>query len=236
MVGSSSGSNLFYGDLVGTSFTAQNPGANNSNTVSYLHVTSFPAVVFNLDSAQISATGAVPDLYSFSPSAKLIAQGSPGNDSFVVGISLAAIQGGGGDDGLDVSFVPGSSSGPTGVTVDLNGGTVRSPSATTVATFAPGCTSATVLCVASVNGSAFNDTYVANAQALSGAISPVDITGNGGTDALNVSHVSTTAATICMPIDDGTSPLGSPPCTATGFVSVGWPSRLRAPLESRSPE
>ena len=221
VVGSSSGSNLFYGDLVGTSFTAQNPGANNSNTVSYLHVTSFPAVVFNLDSAQISATGAVPDLYSFSPSAKLIAQGSPGNDSFVVGISLAAIQGGGGDDGLDVSFVPGSSSGPTGVTVDLNGGTVRSPSATTVATFAPGCTSATVLCVASVNGSAFNDTYVANAQALSGAISPVDITGNGGTDALNVSHVSTTAATICMPIDDGTSPLGSPPCTATGFVSAG---------------
>ncbi len=159
VIGSSTGSNTFYGNVVGTLFTAQN--LNKSNTVSYLH-TSAPAVTFDLSADTISG-GSADDSYSFPASAKLMAQGSPGADTFIVGTTLASIEGGGGADTLNVGNVPGSSSGPTGVTADLNG-SIKTPGNVTVA-HSPGCALPTDLCVTNLIGSTLNDTIIANAEA-----------------------------------------------------------------------
>jgi Ca2+-binding RTX toxin-like protein len=219
VVGSASGSNTFLGNLNGTNFTAQNP-AGSSNTVSYADLISASGVTFKLNSDQISALpaapGSFPDKYSFGP-ASLVAEGSPGSDAFILGQSAATLEGGGGQDALDLSQLLTSGSGSTGASVDLDGGSVTGagiPDPGIV--FTPGCNGASALCVTSVKGSKFDDTYTLNAHAIDGTVPPVQVTGNGGNDTLDLSRIANSPANLCMPIS-GISPLGAPfPCTGNG--------------------
>ena len=124
-----------------------------------------------------------------------------------------ALEGGGGDDTLDLSSIPAPPSGTTGATVDLVNGLISSPSINGV-TFTPGCGSPADLCVSSIKGSNFDDTFIVN----SALAAPLSITGNGrGNDTLDLSDVATPATTtIEMPIVGTTGTPSSPAVTCSG--------------------
>ena len=143
-----------------------------------------------------------------------------------------AIEGGGGGDTLDLSQIPAPASGATGATVDLNAGSVSLPGVTGSgeATFVPGCGAsapATDLCVTTVKGSKYNDTFTANAAALSG-FPALSIAGGAGSDTLSLADIGS-AATVNMPITSGTPPAGAKTCSgatpsATGVVCATSPA------------
>jgi hypothetical protein len=210
VVGSPLGSNTFDGDLLGNTFSA----GSSINTLSYLGF-SGSGVCVNLTSDRVGQScsgGGAADAFAFSPGTLAI-EGSPGNDTFQVGAASVALEGGGGHDTLDLSQTPAPASGTAGVTVDLNGGSVSGPSIGGV-TFTPGCGSAADLCVTTVKGSKFDDSFLAKANSINGAPA-VAITGGGGNDSLNLSAINT-AATIEMPIT-GT------PLPTTGTCSGALP-------------
>ena len=123
VVGSSgNGVNVFDGALLGTTFTAQS----GHNTLSYGALPLGPGVTVNLTTDRVSGSSPTQDSFNFAPGA-LTVQGSQNADSFIVGTSTAVLQGGGGHDSLDLSSVPAPASGTTGVSADLNAGSVTGP-------------------------------------------------------------------------------------------------------------
>ena len=209
VIGSATGGNTFFGDVSGTTFTSQSP----SNTLSYIHGPG--GVTVNLSTDRVSG-GGVADTFSFPLSSTPTIEGSPGTDVFTAGLTPATLQGGGGVDSLDLSQTLAPPFGNSGDFVDLQDGSVTGSGIGSV-TFTPGCASATSLCVTSIHGSRFNDTYEPGSAALGAA--PADflsIAGGTGSDTLDLASVAN-SADICLPIT-GTSPLGTVPCTTTGMV------------------
>jgi Ca2+-binding RTX toxin-like protein len=220
VIGAPQGVNNFNADLLGDSFTA----ASTSNTLSYQGMSALTGgtgVTVNLSNDTVSRTGYSSDSFSFAPGA-LTLTGSPGNDTFrVAGSSSVVLQGGGGQDALDASLVP-AGTGNAGATIDLNVGSISSPTIGGV-TFTPGCATATQLCVTSVTGSVGADTFIAGAGALSSP-TPLSLHGNGGTDTLSLQDVGG-PATVDMPITSGTPTADAAVCNsplgATGAVCAG---------------
>jgi hypothetical protein len=224
VIGSSVGANTFYGSLLGTNFTS----SSDTNTLSYADYTfggspvSGEGVIIDFTSDHVSLScptgtagcqaGTGVDTFSFPAGGTLTAQGSSGPDHFIIGTQAVTIEGGGGDDVLDLSKVPASSAEP-GVGVDFNQGSdgsvgsgqVSGPSIAGV-TFTPGaygsggCTNSTDLCLTEVIGSVYNDTFTVAPTSLNvGVTTPLTIEGNGGVDTLDLSQIPT-AATVNMPL------------------------------------
>ena len=101
VIGSPSGSNVFYSGLLGTSFLAQSP----NNELSYKGLTT-AGVIVNLKNgtAALSQGATNTDTFSFGTGSVTV-QGSTGNDTFVIGTSPVVLQGGGGLDAIDLSQV-----------------------------------------------------------------------------------------------------------------------------------
>ena len=207
VIGSPSGSNVFFGGMLGTNFTA----GSTTNTLSYVGETATPVTV-NLSTDRVSAPGKPTDTFTFAPGTFTV-QGSPGKDTFILGTSAVSLQGGGGSDTLDLSQVP-ASSGTTGATVNLATGSVSNPSVT----FTPGsngCTDPTQLCVGSVIGSTHDDTFVANSNSLA-AGAALSIKGNGGNDTLDLSNIPA-SVTATMPTTS--LPTGTVKGSTTGSIT-----------------
>ncbi len=242
VIGSPGGSNVFEGALKGNIFTSASP----TNTVSY---GGFGAsgLCFNLTGTATLPTGGTgdrvgagtscstpsADFFNFSNSSpgSLTVEGTPASDTFQLGAPNVVLEGGGGSDTLDLSQIPAPPApGVTGATVDLNGinglGSVTLPgiSGSGATTFTPGCGAAvpaTDLCVTVVKGSKFNDSFTANAAALS-TLPALNIAGGGGSDSLSLADIQT-PATVNMPVTSGTPPLNTKTCSgatpgATGVV------------------
>jgi hypothetical protein len=225
---SASAPNTFFGGLTGTGFTS----AGFANALSYVGLSALGGVKVDVTAGRASllcppaaSCSGLPnkvDTFSFSPGSGLSVQGSPGNDDFLVGTAAVALSGGGGNDALDLSALP-VSSGTTGATVNLNTGSVTDPAIGGV-TFIPGCGSAGDLCVTSVTGSHYDDTFIANAGSL-GAAGPAlsPLSGNGGNDTLDLSAVPNGSATVTMPPTAGTQGTvteGPAAITFTGVANV----------------
>ncbi len=206
-------SNAAGASVNGDTFTLTDPGV---------------TVEFSNTGAVIGLSGADTFTFPQLPTSKLTVQGSPGDDTFVAGVLAATIEGGGGDDSLDLSQTPAPGFGSAGDTADLNAGSVSGSTIGSLS-FTAGCpTTANPvdLCVTTVTGSRFNDTFTANAKTLNGA-PPLTLNGFGGADTLALSDVPQ-AAKVCMPIS-GTSPLPTtPPCTTTGLVESMAPGATPA--------
>jgi hypothetical protein len=217
VIGSPFGDNVFYGGLTGTTFSS----TSSTNLLSYLGLTN-PGVTVNLDTDVVSGAGA-SDTFNFAPGSTITIQGSTGSDVFYVGTTSVILEGGGGDDTLNLSLVSEPTGDTTGVTVNLGSATVMgSVAGTTIGgvTFTPGCGtgSAPDLCITMVVGSKYDDTFIANPDL---AVMIVEPSGQG---ILNLSQV-TTAATITMPTssDEGTVlPAGasSPTIMFRGIATV----------------
>jgi hypothetical protein len=232
VVGSPGGSNVFNGALKGNIFTSTSP----TNTVSY---SGYPAssVCFNLTGtaalptggtgdrvgAGTSCTSAAADFFSFSGSPTV--EGTLASDTFQLGAPNVALEGGGGNDILDLTQIPAPPSpSATGAAVDLNLGSITLPgvSGSGSATFIPDCgpsAPATDLCVTAVKGSRFNDSFTANAAALN-SFPALNITGGGGSDALSLADIGS-PATINMPITSGAPSLNSRTCSGATPGSTG---------------
>lgn len=214
LVGSPFGPNTFYGGLKGTTFSSTSP----TNTVSYIGLTS-PGISVNLDTDMVSGTGTA-DTFDFAPGSTITIQGSTGNDTFYIGTTSVFLEGGGGDDTLNLSLVSEPSGDTTGVMVNLGMNSVSdsgSVAGTTIGgvTFTPDCGtgSAPDLCVTTVVGSKYDDTFMVNpAQA-------VMITEPSGQGTLDLSQV-TTAATVTMPTRTAPGTVNSPAISFTGIANV----------------
>ncbi len=213
VIGSPTGSNVFYSGLLGTSFLAQSP----NNELSYKGLTT-AGVTVNLKNgtAALSQGATNTDTFGFGTGSVTV-QGSTGNDTFVIGTSPVVLQGGGGQDAIDLSQVQ------VGVTVNLQAGVISPGTGFGGVTYTPGCSSATALCVTSVTGTPQADTFIAGALSTA---NPVTITGNGGNDTLNLADIAQ-SATVVMPITtlgvpaagyvtSSTSPAGQAPPPASG--------------------
>ena len=203
----STGPNTFYGGLTGTAFTA----SGTTNTVSYAHVAG--PVTIDLTTDTVTGVSGSPDTFSFSNAPTV--QGSPLNDTFYVGTGSVVLQGGGGQDTIDLSKVPAPASGTTGVTVDMQNGLISGPTISGVS-FTP-CSAtptATQLCIGKVVGTAQNDTFLVNANqlTLSGAL---NLIGGGGTDTLNLSNLPA-SVTVHMPT-------GTAGCVVAGVTATVSP-------------
>ncbi len=208
LIGAPQGQNTFNAALLGDSFSA----ASTTNTISYAGLTTLAGVTgvtANLVTDTVSRVGYASDKFSFSPGA-LTLEGSPGNDTFDIGgPSALALAGGGGSDTLDLSLVTAPTGTTTGATVDLDAGSITSPTIGGVS-FTPGCSAVGDLCVTSVIGSPYDDSFVVNHAALTSA-TPLIVNGNGGNDTLDLQHVAG-PATIDMPIS-GTANADSAACS-----------------------
>ncbi len=213
----SEGPNTFYGGLTGTEFTSNST----TNTVSYLKLTA-GAVQIDLANGTVGGIGlAGSDSYLFAFGTPTI-QGSPGSDVFVVGQPGAVIEGGGGSDTLDLAQMPAPPSGTSGADVNLEDGTISGTSIAGV-TFTPCTTTQTALqlCLAAITGSPYNDVFTLAANQLS--LPGVSITGDGGSDTLDLSQISS-AVTVTMPTAKAgcviavtaTTPPGTPCPSGTG--------------------
>ncbi len=195
VVGSSSGSNVFYGGLNGTQFQASSP----QNTLSYIGIDITTAAGLKLDAGHStvsclsgsSCSGS--DTYSFG--SQVVLQGSNANDIFLPGSGSATFEGGGGHDTLDLSSL-------SGVAVDMQMGSITSSSINGT-TFTYGCsaTNLTDLCITSIVGSTGNDTYTANQAALDSGTPQLVITGGHGTNTLILSNITDQTATVIMPVN-----------------------------------
>jgi hypothetical protein len=213
IIGSSTGANTFFGALLGTNFVS----SGQVNTVSYLEFTG-GAVTANLQTSRISPGSGVlgtADTFSF-PAGALTVQGSPANDTFIIGTASAILEGGGGADTIDLSGLT------AGVTVDLNGGSIFGTSINGITFTVPNDPSCTVVAeclnVAKVTGTPFADTFIANNAALDGTLAQLTINGNGGSDTLDLSNTSTQSATIHMPIGSGTGSVTGNNSAFTGVL------------------
>ena len=212
VIGSPSGANTFFGGLLGTNFVSSSP----VNTLSYLEFAG-GAVTVNLPGSKVGPSAGVTgtaDTFSFGSGA-LTVQGSPANDTFLIGTQSAILEGGGGTESIDLSGVT------SGVTVDLNSGTIFGPSIGGV-TFTmandPSCSSAAqCMTIGKVTGTPAADTFIANGSALSGGLPVLTISGNGGNDTLDLSQVPSQSATIHMPIGLGS---GSVTGNSTGVTGI----------------
>lgn len=222
VTGSGTGSNTFKGAVVGTTFTANST----TNTLSYVNY-STTGVTVDLKTDKITSTASSgADQFNFPNTQKPALQGSPAADTFRAGSTAATIQGGGGIDSLDLSQ---STSGDSVSMVSgTNAGSVSGSSIGTL-TFTMGCSDPNYVCVGNINGSGSNDTYTANQNALTGAggLPVLNITGNTGSDTLNLSNVPN-KADVCMPIS-GSSPLSASPCTTQGWAGPAGLGTLTAP-------
>ncbi len=210
VIGSPTGSNVFYSGLLGTSFVAQSA----NNELSFVGLTTTGVTVdLQAGTATLSHGASNTDTFNFGTGVVTV-EGSTGNDTFFIGTSAVVLQGGGGQDAINLSHITGA-----GVIVNLQAGAISGATIGGV-TYTPGCSSAAALCVTSVTGTAQADTFVAGAGSLSGP-NPVAINGNGGTDTLDLADISQ-LATVVMPI----TTLGVP---AAGFVTSTTSGAGKAP-------
>ena len=225
IIGSASGANVFDGGLTGTTFKSASP----TNTVSYVGYTT-SGLCFNLTTDQVTpgpacGVSSPADTFKFTaPSGTATVEGTPQTDTFQPGAAGVTVQGGGGNDALDLSQIPAPATGTTGATVDLDAGSVTLPgvAGSGATTFLPGCGAsapATDLCLTTVNGSKYNDSFTANADALS-VFPALLIQGGTGSDALSLADIDS-PATINLPITSGTPPAGAKTCSGVGPSATG---------------
>lgn len=220
VVGSPAGNNEFDGALTGTQFAA----AGSPNLISYAGQTN--PVTVNMLTDQVSGSGTT-DSFSVPNTGTLTVEGSQASDTFQIGTRAVTLEGGGGQDSIDLSTIPPPASGSTGVTVDLNGSVTAAAGGPAIGgvTFTPGCSLAADLCVKAVTGTPESDTFIAN-QTLDPAYQTT-ITGGGGNDSLSLQRI-TSPVVVDLPITTGTritnpgTCAGAPSLAATvGDVCAG---------------
>jgi hypothetical protein len=216
VVGSTSRSNTFDGGLQDNTFSSTAP----NNTLSYVNASS--PLFADLTADSISGI----DNFSL-PNGTLTLQGSSFNDDFKLGKQAVKLEGGGGQDSIDLSGI----SPTTGLAVNLSGGSITGPGTNGVSfnvnplvsgIATPACTSpvpatqsalAQGVCVTGVIGTSGSDLFTVNTSTPT-----LTISGNGTLDLSQVPG----PASVNMPstLNSFTGTVISPQISFSGISNV----------------